>query len=371
MRILTVSNVPLENHLGSGYVISGYVEHLRQRGHDVVTLEPRDFEWIPRLRTAKRLRMLAGYTSATLRTLRRGRFDLVELWGGESAWAMKRLSHRTRRPLLISRSNGLEPDRSKVLAAHGLAENPGILGRWLNRVHRVENAFRCADGLTTVSLEEGRLASAKGYVARDRLLTLENPLPDHWLRRPPAEAKQRILSFVGSWLPWKGSALLEAMLPDVLRKHPAWRARLVGVGDLDTQRIFPPDIVSRVEVVPFVSDRSTLQRLYDESAVLVMPSLSESFGLVAAEAMASGCALVASQVGFAADLRPDEEAVIVPDYAPERWIAVLDALLANESRRKRVALGGHARVQSLRWSDAIERLLKFYAYIAQAEGRKI
>lgn len=368
MKILTVSNVPLEAHLGSGYVITGYADRLRAAGHDVRTLAPCDYEPWPRLRSAKRLRMLAGYSQAVLRALRRDAYDLVELWGGESWWVAGRVAQWSRRPMLVGRSNGLETRFHATLVRAGLERPPRGLAALFDRWQRVDHAFRRVDALVTVNSQCRDFALARGYQPAERILTLENPLPDHWLEQTYPMERPPVIGFVGSWLPVKGVDLFVPTIVEVLRAHPAWRVRLVGVGDLRAAAIFPSDVAARIEVHSFVADREMLRGLYRETAILVLPSVFESFGLAAAEGMACGCALAASPTGLAAALRPGEEAVIVTERSVDAWIRALNSLIADEGRRRRIAEQGWRRVQSLRWSDAVERLLRFYAGLRPARS---
>lgn len=360
MRLLVVSNVPLDPALGSGYVITGYVDRLRARGHLVATLEPRDYVPWPRMRGAKRLRTLWGYTRATLRAVRENSCDVVELWGAESWRAMQRLAPRSPRPLLVARSNGLEPHFAVELARHGLAEPASLAGYLLDRWQQQEEAFRRADLLTTCSEFDAAFATAHRYQPAERHLTLPNPLPDEWLGQTFDPERPRVLAYFGAWLPNKGSTLLPTVLGNALRAHPTWRARLVGPAP-EVAAKFPADVRARVEFAGHVRDKSRLRALYRESAVVLMPSAYESFGLVAAEALACGCALVASPVGFPASLRDGEEAVLVRERSVAAWTAALDRAQRDESQRRLLAAAGHARVQSLRWSDAIARLENFYA----------
>jgi glycosyltransferase involved in cell wall biosynthesis len=368
LRILTVSNVPLDPSLGSGYVIDGYVKRLRARGHTVITLQPCDYLPKPRWRVARRLRMLLGYTAATRRALARERFDLVELWGGESWRIARELTARRSRPVVIGRSNGLETHVRSELARHGAAAAPALLTRWFDRWQNTEDAFRHADTLTVVSDYERRFTLARGYQTADRLLTLENPLPDDWLGLPPTPNRPPVIGYFGSWLPIKGSALLPELLIAVLTARPEWRARLVGPAPDVVRPLFPAALHARIECLPFTRDKAQLRQLYQQTSVALMPSIYESFGLVAAEALACGCALVATPVGFSAGLRDGEEAQLVTEPTTDAWLRALLNLLDNPGRRARMAAAGRARVQSLRWEPTVDQLEHHYRRLLRSRS---
>lgn len=369
-RILTVANCPLDAQLGSGYVIDGYASRLRARGHEVTTLEPRDYEWLPNLRGAKRLRTLCGYSAAVLRAAKRAEYDIVELWGGASWWAIARLARRARRPLVVARSNGLEPHYQEAMLQHAIEQRPApvSLRGLFERVQRTEQAFRRADGLTLVSDFDRRYAERMQYQPGERTLTLENPLLANWLGQSPAPERPLTVGFCGSWLPNKGATLLLEALASVLRDQPQWRARLIGLERRGGLPALPEAVARRIEFVPHVP-RERLMEEYRQMAILAMPSAFESFGLVAAEAMACGCALAASPTGFAADLIPAKEAWVIEPRTAKAWAEGLTILMTDEARRRAIAQAGWARVQELRWPEAVDRLEAFYARLLAARSR--
>ena len=84
MKILTISDVPLEESQGSGYIILNYVRRLRQRGHQVTLVGPETYEPFRKLRPLKRLRLACGVAWTALRHLCAARYDVVEFYGAIS-----------------------------------------------------------------------------------------------------------------------------------------------------------------------------------------------------------------------------------------------------------------------------------------------
>jgi 2-deoxystreptamine N-acetyl-D-glucosaminyltransferase/2-deoxystreptamine glucosyltransferase len=94
-------------------------------------------------------------------------------------------------------------------------------------------------------------------------------------------------------------------------------------------------------VLGFVA-HAEVQELYARAAVVVCPSRSEGFGMVCAEAMAHGRAVVATRVGGLLDLvRDGETGLLVPPRDPAALRAAIDRLLADPALRRR--LGAAAR----------------------------
>lgn len=361
MRILSLSNCPLDPSLGSGYVILRYAEGLRERGHSVDLLAPDDYEPLQRWGRGTGYRQALGMAAASLRRAVRGSYDVVELWGGEAWLAIGLLARLPRRRLLlVAHSNGLETHCAELLRA---AEREGRLAlprRWyhLDLSSFAARSFRAVDALVTVAEFDRRYALREGYAPPHRILAVDNPLPDDYLGLPVDFERAPVIGYCGSWIPRKGVGLIESALPALLRDFPAWRLTLVGVGaGFHAEEHFPADVLPRITVVPFAERGTGLRVLYQNFSVLVLPSIYESFGLAAAEAMACGAALVATRVGFAADLRDGEEAMLLPeappDVAQEALRGILEKLLGDEALRRSIARGGYQRVQTLRWNEAV------------------
>lgn len=359
MRILSLANCPPDDRLGSGYVVRRSAEGLRRAGHEVDLYGPADYEPLHGIARGRAVsyRQVVGMTVKSLARLARKGYDVVELWGGQAWLAVSLLARRPgRRFLLVCRSNGLEPHYEEVMEA---AREAGEIPPWRPRHHWSQSglfarALGRADGVITVSPWDRDWAVARGIGPAGRVLAVENPLPDSYLGLAPGPERGPVLGYVGSWLPIKGVDLLARALPDVLREHPEWTLRLVGVGTgFRAADHFPADVLPRIETVPFADRETELKDLYRSLAVVLLPSVYESFGLAAAEAMACGAALVATRVGFAAGLRHGEEAWLLPDRSPGALQEALRALMRNPERRRALARGGHRRVQSLRWDRAV------------------
>jgi glycosyltransferase involved in cell wall biosynthesis len=296
MKILVLSNCPLVGSQGSGYVITSYARELRQRGHVVDSHGPESFEILAGLRAARVWRLSLGMALFVLRSGKACEVDLVVFHGGECGLAVLLLRLLHARARLVQHSNGLE-----------------------------------------------------------------TPLPDSFHGLSFKAERSLTLGYCGGWYARKGVDLVAASSTALLRSHPRLRLHLAGVGpDFRAADVFPPDVADRVHVTAFIADKQSLQRWYSQISVFLMPSYSESFGLVVSEAMACGCAVVASSTGFAAGLLPDVEALVADDYTAAAYTAAVQRLLDDECLRRAIAARGHARVQLLHWAGAAQQLDQFY-----------
>jgi D-inositol-3-phosphate glycosyltransferase len=101
---------------------------------------------------------------------------------------------------------------------------------------------------------------------------------------------------------------------------------------------------------------------YFRAADLVaVPSHSESFGLVAAEAQASGTPVVAAAVGGLRTVVQDGvSGVLVPDHEPVSWALALKTLLDDDELRAHLATGARASATRFGWDRAADEILGVY-----------
>jgi glycosyltransferase involved in cell wall biosynthesis len=123
-------------------------------------------------------------------------------------------------------------------------------------------------------------------------------------------------------------------------------------------------IADRVRFVGPVSDEHKWA-LYQRAALFILPSYSENFGNVVAEAMAMGCPVVVSKdVGIASLVR-SSGAGIVPSCEPSELASEVRKLLADEEGRRAMGLRGRRAVEgTLSWDAVAARMEDVYWRLA-------
>lgn len=108
--------------------------------------------------------------------------------------------------------------------------------------------------------------------------------------------------------------------------------------------------------------RDELERLYENAAVVVVPSRREGFGVTCLEAMAHGKPVVASAVGGLRDLVVDgETGVLVPPRDPPALRRALERLLRDGELRRRLGDAGRERARArFSWETVIPATLDAY-----------
>jgi len=127
-----------------------------------------------------------------------------------------------------------------------------------------------------------------------------------------------------------------------------------------------PKLAARLgisELVRFVNPLPPreLAQLYRAADVTMVPSRSESFGLVAAESQACGTPVVAAAVGgLSTVVRHGESGLLVSGHDPAAYAAVLRDLAADPLRRARLSVGAVRRAADLSWEHTVDGLLALY-----------
>jgi D-inositol-3-phosphate glycosyltransferase len=177
-----------------------------------------------------------------------------------------------------------------------------------------------------------------------------------------------VLLFVGRIQPLKGLPVAVGALAALHRPD----AELVVVGgpsglegDQELQRVLElADHLGVRHQIRFVPPQPhhLLSTYYRAADVVLVPSRSESFGLVALEAAACGVPVVAAAVGGLRTLIDDgRTGFLVEQREPQAFAAAVRALLADPAFAARMGSDAAERARGYTWSTAAARLRRVYA----------
>jgi len=109
------------------------------------------------------------------------------------------------------------------------------------------------------------------------------------------------------------------------------------------------------------TDRAGLRQRYVAADVVVVPSHSESFGLVAVEAQACGTPVLGANVGgLPVAVADGVSGVLVDGHEPQVWASALRRILADDALRTGLASRARAHARTLSWDATVEGLLASY-----------
>lgn len=114
-------------------------------------------------------------------------------------------------------------------------------------------------------------------------------------------------------------------------------------------------------------DREALAQLLDAADVVVVPSRTESFGLVPLEAAASGTPVVASRVGGLVESVIDgETGILVDGRDPMDWAQAVGSILEDDDLQVEFGLAGRRAASRRDWQDVALELEAVYRATVRA-----
>jgi len=281
-------------------------------------------------------------------------------------WVSAAVGHRLKHELdlpLVTTFHTLE----RVKAEVGLGDDVDLRPRVEAEV------VRCADLVVASTLEE-RDQLVRHYGADPERVEIVTPGVDHLTFSPgDRDAARRAIGaaagptvlFVGRIQPLKGAdlavrALAELATPHVNLLVVGGPSGPQGEGEVAHLRALVAELglESRVRFVA-AQPHERLADFYRAADVCIVPSRTESFGLVALEAAACGTPVVAANVGGLRFLvEHGETGWLVDDRDPAQYAAAIDRVLADSSASMRE--GALARSTGYRWGIAAARLRRHY-----------
>jgi D-inositol-3-phosphate glycosyltransferase len=289
-----------------------------------------------------------------------------------------------------------------VKEAHGLplANSFHTLGRVKDVARRRDEA---PSSIARLRAEDGVIAGSdcviastpyefddliEHYAASPERLCISQPGIDHSLFTPGdrSEARERIgvgdeplLLCVGRIQAHKGFDVaidMLSLLPETLAVGSgAPTLMIVGGpsgpnGEKEVEGLRSRAVVMGVaDRVRFVSPQphGSIVDYYRAADLLVMPSRSESFGLVAAEAQASGLPVVAARVGGLPNVvDASTSGLLVNDHDPHSFAAAATAILDHPMFRSNLSAGAVKFAARFSWDGTADRLLDLYDGIVRS-----
>ena len=170
----------------------------------------------------------------------------------------------------------------------------------------------------------------------------------------------------------KGLPVLLDALPIISRFIPDIRVLIAGPGDSEEVLAkVDPQLRHRVEFLGKISEEDKADFLASVSLYIAPNTGGESFGIILAEAMAGGAAVVASDIpAFADVLGHGQYGALFESENSENLAKVIIDLLRDEAKRKELAAAGAVHAQRFDWGQVGEEIFEVYE-LAMVSGQKV
>ena len=170
----------------------------------------------------------------------------------------------------------------------------------------------------------------------------------------------------------KGLPVLLDALPIISRFIPDIRVLIAGPGDSEEVLAkVDPQLRNRVEFLGKISEEEKADFLASVSLYIAPNTGGESFGIILAEAMAGGAAVVASDIpAFADVLGNGQYGALFESENTENLAKVIIDLLRDETKRRELAAAGAIHAERFDWGQVGEEIFEVYE-LAMVSGQKV
>ena len=245
--------------------------------------------------------------------------------------------------------------------------------RWM--ANRAERVITCSSYMREhvadiYGLDEEGIAVVPNGIDPSELVPVDDL---DTLRSRYAEPHETLVLLVGRLVYEKGFQLALEALPGVIERVGDVRFVVAGSGtaEADLRRQ-----ASELGLDPYgtflgwIGD-DVLHSLYRIADLTVVPSLYEPFGLVALEAMASGCPCIVADTGGLREIVPADDRVGLRFNGgdPEHLATMVERLLTDAPLRDRLVAEASEHVLSFDWADVAKQVALLYGEAAPAAVR--
>jgi glycogen synthase len=194
------------------------------------------------------------------------------------------------------------------------------------------------------------------------------------LRAEFAAPHERLVLLVGRLVYEKGFQLALDALPGVMARVGNVRFLVAGSGTHEAELRAQAErlgLTDRGVFLGWIGD-DALHSLYRIADLCVVPSIYEPFGLVALEAMASGCPCIVADTGGLREVVPSGERVGLRFNGgdAEHLGMMIERLLVDDALRDRLVAEASEHVLSFDWSDVAQRTRAIYRQLAGSPARQ-
>lgn len=243
-----------------------------------------------------------------------------------------------------------------------------IHGVEMGMAHRAEHVITCSDYMAGHVAQVFEVSPTKisaipnGLDPADLVAAPEVEL--HALRARFAAPAERLVLLVGRLVFEKGFHLALDALAPIARRRGDIRFVVAGTGTAEEELKSQARELGLLEHGSFIgwAGDDTLHSLYRVADICIVPSIYEPFGLVALEAMASGCLCVVADTGGLREVVPGDGTVGLrfASKDSDALRGVLEQVLTDDDARRQLVDEARAHVLQFDWAEVARRTLGIY-----------
>jgi glycogen(starch) synthase len=298
-------------------------------------------------------------------------FDVVHGHDWLVAVAGDHLAKRFRCPLVVT-IHATEYGRHQGwVGEHPQSYIHGV-ERWMaNRAERVItcSAYMREHVADIYGLEEARISVIPNGIDPSELVPVDDL---DALRSRFARPEERLVLLVGRLVYEKGFQLALEALPRLIERLGDVRFLVAGSGTAEPELREQARRLGLDEHGTFLGwiGDDVLHSLYRIADLTVVPSIYEPFGLVALEAMASGCPCLVADTGGLREVVPSEDVGLrFRSRDPSSLGAMAERLLTDEELRDRLVAEASEHVLTFDWADVARQVAEVYEEAVASSAR--
>jgi glycogen(starch) synthase len=251
-----------------------------------------------------------------------------------------------------------------------------------SHIHGIENwmANRAEQVITCSAYMRDHVSDIYG-IEEERVAVIPNGIDPSDLRRADQEEMRRIrekfarpdeklVLLIGRLVYEKGFHVALEAMPRVVSNLGKVRFLVAGSGTHELELRAQATELGLDEHGTFLGwiGDDVLHTLYRISDLTVVPSIYEPFGLVALEAMASGCPCLVADTGGLREVVPHEEVGLrFRSRDPESLAEVATRVLADDELGRRLVAEAYEHLRGFDWLDVAEKTAEVYERLLAAE----
>ena len=291
-------------------------------------------------------------------------FDLVHSHDWLVAAAARRLARRGEPPWLVT-VHATEYGRHQGWVDKHPQSHIHAVERAM--VHRADHVVACSDYMRghvsdVFALPERCVSVIPNGIDPLDLRPVDGDLDG--LRRRFAAPDERLVLLVGRLVYEKGFHIALEALPGLIERLGKLRFIVAGSGTAEAELKLQARKLGLLDHGTFLGwiGDDVLHSLYRISDLCVIPSLYEPFGLVALEAMASGCLCVVADTGGLREVVPDDASVGLRFRSrdPQSLATMVERVLTDPALRQRLVARASDHVARFDWADVGRRTAALY-----------